>query len=187
MKTCPYCAEEIQDRAVVCKHCGRDLKTGASQVQVVQVKQKTGPAAWGCLTLILLGVVGWCNTQLSPRTTTPTRSESTPTAAAPTLAPQSRQPTVKSGSFGKYRFTYQEEKGTGAFFFEPPLPADDSVVIDAIRTVLADAYKINMRNVKAPRIVDKFLRFVAAEGVYDCLVAKDNQNRVLAVSVIRRD
>lgn len=42
MRTCPFCAEEIQDAAVVCKHCGRDVPSiGESG------SQRAGPQAGG--------------------------------------------------------------------------------------------------------------------------------------------
>lgn len=58
VKKCPFCAGDIQDAAIVCKHCGRDL-TGR-MAGAIPHAQRPGirPAIRILLIVLLVGVIG---------------------------------------------------------------------------------------------------------------------------------
>jgi len=59
VKSCPFCAEDIQDAAVVCKHCKRDLPMSTRSAQPASAAAQPAEKTFGFFAIVGFSALGF--------------------------------------------------------------------------------------------------------------------------------
>ena len=102
MKKCPFCAEEIQDEAIKCKHCKSDLPQN-NDTPVVKEYSKSGCLIGFVIIMILVAISTWI--EKMPKNKVDTKAEASKestTEVAPKREIQDEKAELKNSYYGNF-------------------------------------------------------------------------------------
>ncbi|HXG88947.1 MAG TPA: hypothetical protein VNJ02_11470 [Vicinamibacterales bacterium] len=196
MKKCPFCAEDVQDAAVVCKHCARDIPAAslsARPTSALNQPVKLGGALPG-LAIIGGGVIIYMMMLLLadfyPQPT-PSEPRQQPANSQPPSEPRQQPaesnspaadaaPTViktDSGQWSKFKYVYIETTDGTIVTFTPFLPRNDAVLMGAFSHASRRFLNIDLATAE-PSLEDGWIVFNTPKAKVSFFIVKEDTGEV---------